>query len=66
MKTKSNQASYSYQLIATNGSSVQQGKIKYGGTGSLSIYLNSNVVAGNYLLLMNDGNNLFSQKIIVQ
>jgi hypothetical protein len=57
---------YNYQLIAASGNIVQQGNLQYGGTGSMSIPLRSSVVRGSYILLLNDGVNISTHKIIVQ
>ena len=64
--SSANPSSFNYQLIATSGSIAQQGNIQYGGTGSLAINLQPNIAAGSYILVMNDGRILFTQKIIVQ
>jgi hypothetical protein len=56
---------YSYQLIAANGNIVQQGNLQYGGNGSLAITLRSSAVSGSYILILNDGVNISTHKIIV-
>jgi hypothetical protein len=58
--------SFNYQLISTSGSLVQQGTAYYGGTGSLSIMLEKGLSTGGYILVMNDGKKLFTQKIIIE
>jgi hypothetical protein len=57
---------YNYQLIAANGNIVQQGNLQYGGTGSMSISLQSSVISGSYILVLNDGVKISTHKIIVQ
>jgi hypothetical protein len=56
---------YTYQLIAANGNIVQQGNLQYGGTGSLSIALRPSAVSGSYILVLNDGANISTHKIII-
>jgi hypothetical protein len=58
-------ASFRYQIISGNGSTVQEGILQYGGTGSLSIPLHGYMATGSYILIMNDGKIIFSKKIIV-
>ena len=56
---------YTYQLIAANGNIVQQGNLQYSGTGSLSIALRPSAVSGSYILVLNDGANISTHKIII-
>jgi hypothetical protein len=56
---------YRYQLVATNGSVVQQGNIPYSGTKSLDISILSSITKGSYVLLMNDGKSSLTKKIII-
>jgi hypothetical protein len=58
-------ASFRYQIISSNGSTVQNGILQYGGTGSLAIPLHAYMPTGSYILIMNDGKIIFSKKIIV-
>jgi hypothetical protein len=55
-------ASFRYQIISSNGSTVQDGILQYGGTGSLAIPLHAYMPTGSYILIMNDGKIIFSKK----
>ena len=57
---------FSYQLISTSGSLVQQGFANYGGAGSLSIMLEKGISTGGYILILNDRKKSFTQKIIIE
>jgi hypothetical protein len=57
---------FNYQLIAANGNVVQKGNVQHGGTGTMSILLRSSVVSGSYILVLNEGVNISTHKIIVQ
>lgn len=57
--------SFTYQIMSVSGSLVQQGSVAYSGSGNLSIIVDKNITTGSYILIMNDGKKLFTQKIII-
>ena len=57
---------YHYNLISTNGSTLQQGDIKFNGRGSMSISLSSYVLPGTYMVMISSSKKLFTHKIIVE
>jgi hypothetical protein len=63
--TSKKNIAYTYQLIAANGSLVQQGNLQYGGAGSIAIPLNPSTKKGTYIFTMTDGKSLFTRKILI-
>lgn len=64
--TSTKNASFVYQIITSGGSIVQQGNLQYSGSGKMAIPLHFNAIKGSYILLINDGKNSFTQKIIAE